>query len=231
MKKLFSCGVLAAALLVATTPASASELSLTITNGRVTLVAQDVTVRQILAEWARVGQTKIVNGEKMMGGPMTIELRDVPEAKALETLLRSAAGYVIAPRPAGRTGVSAFDAIVILATSRAPVVTASAPPTFRPPPQPIVPPMNATEEAGDQNNPNEQPVPGATSPFPGQATRPGLQPQPGQQPTAPLTSPVPGQLPPPPAGPGNPYQPQPGVRPAPGVPARPGGGGPGGGGG
>jgi translation initiation factor IF-2 len=222
MKHLFSCGIVAAALLVATTPASASELSLTISNGRVTLVAQDVTVRQILAEWARVGQTKIINGEKMLGGPVTIELRDVPEAKALETLLRSAAGYVIAPRAAGSIGPSAYDAVVILATSRAPVVTASAPPTFRPPPQPIVPPIN--EEPADPTNANEQPVPGATSPFPGPATRPGLQPPPGQQPPGSLTSPVPGQLPPPPVAPGNPYQPQPGARPAPGVP-RPGGGG------
>ena len=43
-------------------------------NGRVTLVAKDVTVREILAEWARVGQTRIVNAEKLTGGPVTLEL-------------------------------------------------------------------------------------------------------------------------------------------------------------
>ena len=67
-------------------------------NGRVTLIAHDVTVREILAEWARVGQARIVNGEKLTGGPVTIELTDVPEARALDTVLRSAAGYVMAPR-------------------------------------------------------------------------------------------------------------------------------------
>ena len=33
-------------------------------------------MRQILAEWARVGQTRIVNVERIPGGPMTIELNE-----------------------------------------------------------------------------------------------------------------------------------------------------------
>jgi len=32
-------------------------LQLTIQDGRVSLIAKDATVRQILAEWARIGQT------------------------------------------------------------------------------------------------------------------------------------------------------------------------------
>ena len=59
-------------------------------NGRVSLVAKDATVRQILAEWARVGQTKIVNVERVPGGPVTLELTNVPEAQALDVLLRVA---------------------------------------------------------------------------------------------------------------------------------------------
>ena len=62
------------------------------------LSAKNATVGQILAEWAKVGQTKIVNAERVGGGPMTLELTDVPEAEALEILLRSAGGYVLAPR-------------------------------------------------------------------------------------------------------------------------------------
>ena len=50
------------------------------TTGRSSLVAKDATVRQILAEWARVGQTRIVNGERIAGGPVTLELTNVPEA-------------------------------------------------------------------------------------------------------------------------------------------------------
>ena len=43
--------------------ASAGDLKLTIDNGRVTLIAQDVPLRQILDEWARIGKTTIVNAD------------------------------------------------------------------------------------------------------------------------------------------------------------------------
>ena len=49
------------------TTASAGELRLSIANGRVTIVAQDVPVRQILDEWGRVGQTKVVGAERLTG--------------------------------------------------------------------------------------------------------------------------------------------------------------------
>ena len=62
-----------------------------IANGRVTVVAKDATLRQILAEWARVGQVKIVNLERVPGGPITLELPNMPEAQALDMLL--ALGY------------------------------------------------------------------------------------------------------------------------------------------
>ena len=180
-----------------------------------TLVAHDVTVRQILAEWARVGQTKIINGEKMMGPPVTMELRDVPESKALETLLRAAAGYMVTPRLDGRVGMSTFDAVLILPTSKAPIVQASAPPSFNQPrPQPVMPQVEENQPEGDQP-PQMQPQPGPPGQqFPGQPM-PGPTPT-GQQPPqnfrttpGPMTSPVPGQLPPPPATPANPYQPSP----------------------
>jgi hypothetical protein len=237
MKKFFCCCALAAVLVPASaTVAQAGDVNLSIANGRVTLVAHDVTVRQILAEWARVGQTKIVNGEKMMGGPVTIELRDVPESKALETLLRAAAGYMVTPRLDGRVGMSSFDAVVILPTSRPPIVQAAAPPTFNQRPQPVMPQVDDDSRGDPDGDQPQQPQPGpAGQQFPGQPV-PGPQPT-GQQPQnfrntpGPMTSPVPGQLPAPPTTPANPYQPQPGTRPptTPGQPARPGGGGGGGG--
>ena len=232
MKKLFSCAVLATGLLcTGAIPADAGELNLTITNGRVTLIAHDVTVRQILAEWARIGQTQIVNGEKLIGPPVTLELRDVPEGKALETILRSAAGYVIAPRMNGSAGTSNFDRIVILATSRPPAVTAAPPAPFSPrtaQPQPMMPQVD--DDDGDPNEagpPAGAPPTGAPFPGPGVPV-PGSQ-QPTGTPQGPMTSPRPGPLPQP-QMPGNPYQPnnQPGARPpgspTPGGVPRPGGG-------
>ncbi len=63
----------------------------------------------------------------------------MPEAQALDTVLRSAAGYVMAPRMAGSPGTSRYDRIMILATSRPPVVTASNPAPFTSRPMPQLP--------------------------------------------------------------------------------------------
>ena len=56
---------------LAVAPAARAEVQFSIRNGRVTIVAKDATIRQILAEWARVGKTKIVNAERIPGGPIT----------------------------------------------------------------------------------------------------------------------------------------------------------------
>src|SRR5580765_814968 len=115
-------------------PATA-EVQLTMTAGRVSLSAKNATVGQILAEWAKVGQTKIINAERVGGGPLTLELTNVTEVDALEIILRSAGGYVLAPRRAETANASRYDRILILPPSAA-VTTAprvvSAPP---PPPQ------------------------------------------------------------------------------------------------
>ena len=109
-------GLLAAAL---TAPAAAaSGLELSLHDGRVTIRAQEVQITDILAEWGRVGNTAIIDADKLAGKTVTIELVDVPEAKALRTLLRSASGYMAAPRGAMSVGVSRFDRILILATSK-----------------------------------------------------------------------------------------------------------------
>jgi hypothetical protein len=112
--------LLAAALAL---PAYGGEVKLQVANGRITLQARDATVRDILAEWARLGSVKIVNGEKIMGGPVTLDLQSVPEAEALAILLRSVSGYMAAARPQPASEASIYDRIVIMAAPR--TVTAS----------------------------------------------------------------------------------------------------------
>lgn len=219
MQKLFRFVVLAGLVAAWPSAAGAGDLKLTLANGRATIVANDVPLRQILSEWARVGQTTIVNADKLVGPSVTLQLVDVPEAQALETLLRSASGYIVAPRASYVAGASVFDRILIMPASVAPAVSASAPPQrFNQPARVLPQPMTDEDEPLDAPivmppgmNPPQQPpqmyVPGT----------PGNQ-QPNQQP---LTAPRPGLLPAPPAG--QPGQP-PIIRP-PGGP----GGGPGGG--
>ena len=86
-------------------PAGA-ELTLEFRDGRVTLIARDVSIRQILTEWARVGETQIGNAEQMSTAPVTLQLEDVPEALALDTILLSAAGYVALSRSSEKPGRS-----------------------------------------------------------------------------------------------------------------------------
>ncbi len=100
---------------------------LQIRNGRVTLEANNVPVRVILAEWAKVGRTRIENAAKIAGGPVTLVLKDVPERDALDILLRSVSGYIAAPRPVAVADASIYDRILVLATAR-PAATAAATP-------------------------------------------------------------------------------------------------------
>ena len=232
MKKSLSVLTCAALLVVPVSSAFAGDLRLSIANGRVTIVAQDVTLRQILDEWGRVGQTVVIGADRLAGPPVTLELHDVAEGRALETLLRTASGYIAKPR-AGTAGASAYDRILIMPASRPPAVSA-VPQPFNPRPQPQVVMPNANVIDDDVDQPIAPP--GSVPPQPQMMTYPGqppVQPGVGQQPglnQAPqMTAPRPGQLPAPPNVPGQqpPYQVMPpgSIRP-PGVPGS--GGGPGG---
>ena len=182
MRKQLLCLVGSLVVLGTAAAASAGELSVKIANGRATIIAKDVPVRQILAEWARVGDTRLVNAERVMGGPVSLELVDVPEKEALDILLRTAAGYIAAPRPANLAGASQYDRVIILATSRAPAATASMPPPAfgRPAVQPIIqpPPDDDDGEPSDQG-PMPPPVMGPNGPvqqtFPGPTVGPNGQ--------------------------------------------------------
>jgi hypothetical protein len=232
------CALTAATLLfLSASIVGAEELQLTIADGRVTLVADAVPLKTILSEWARIGQTRIVNAEKLTGAPLTLRLLNVPEAQALDIVLRSASGYMAAPRPAGMAGASQYDRVVILASSRPTSGPAPANsfqntnPRFQAPP-PMIQPVDGDEEASDEETPGRMPPPGfQTQPgMPIQAPPPGMNPNvpagmipntgmvPGQPPQqvpvpgqvlAPITSPRPGPVPIPQQPPQDPNKPIP----------------------
>ncbi len=58
-----------ALVVLAALPASAQQLSLQIQDGLVTMTASAVPVRQVLAEWARVGGTRVVGAERIPTQP------------------------------------------------------------------------------------------------------------------------------------------------------------------
>jgi hypothetical protein len=225
MKKWLGCAAIAAVFAVPS-PAAAGELRVSIANGRVTIVAQDVTIKQILDEWSRVGQTKIVGAERLAMTLVTIELRDVAEGRALESLLRSASGYIAKPRTLGPgvTAASSIDCVLIMPASRAPTTTTAAPNFNSRQMQPTMVTPNIVDD--DVDTPSPILPPGAVSQgqqmpmnYPGQPPMP----QQGQQPQQ--TLPRPGMLPTAPNVPINPYQnPQQPIRP-PGLPGVPGPGG------
>jgi hypothetical protein len=169
--------LLTIALLTFSLPAAAQGLKLVFNDGRVSLDATGVPVRTILAEWAKLGGTKVIGAERITGAPLTLKLEDVPESQALEIVLRSVAGYMAAPRSASAAaGASQFDRILVLATSAAP------PPATRPTPAPNAGPANRRfvpqrqparpveseeeEEPEEEEDPN--PPNGPVFTFPGQ---------------------------------------------------------------
>jgi hypothetical protein len=89
MRKMLAFAGVAVMVLIAST--AFAEVKVSMQDGRVSIVAKDATLRQILTEWASVGQTKIVNVERIPGGPMTIELTNMPEQQALDLLLHDGA--------------------------------------------------------------------------------------------------------------------------------------------
>jgi hypothetical protein len=127
-------------LLFSAAPASAQGVRIEFRDGYVNLSARNVTVRQILAEWARQGQTRVVNAERVTGGAVTLELQGVPEQRALETILRGASGYLLAARPDGAPGASTIERIMVMPPSTARAAAALPPPVGQPaPPQPFTP--------------------------------------------------------------------------------------------
>jgi hypothetical protein len=165
-------------------PAAAQDIQLRFGHGRVSVKATNATVSAILAEWARVGGSTIVNGDRVAGPPITLDLDNVTERDALDVLLRGVSGYIVAQ---GAGAVSSLGRILILPASTA--ATAARLTTARPPepidaeeqprfeagPSPGPPEMDQPPRTRPRDPRAENPVPAATSPY-GLATtsaRPG----------------------------------------------------------
>ena len=201
MQKIYRCALAVAlvALSASYSYAAPGELKLTISNGRVTIVADQVPVSRILAEWSRVGQTRIVNGERLLTN-VSLEVIDWPERKALDLVLRSASGYMAAERQgvAANPSASTFDRVMILPFSKGPANTvpvASTPAPFSPRPMPQQQPEVDDDQPVVVPPPVQQPQ---TQAMPGMPPAPQNvpgQPQPQVNPNAPTTLPRPGMLP------------------------------------
>jgi hypothetical protein len=123
--------------LLVSSGAWAQSVTLEFSEGQVNLSARNATPRAILAEWARLGGTTIVGADRMVGGPITLELSGVTERQALDILLRDVPGYMLAARRDVSAGVSRFDRILVMPTTATPgpappATFSSAPPPFAP---------------------------------------------------------------------------------------------------
>jgi hypothetical protein len=155
------------ACLLAALPASA-EVHVATNRGFVSIVAKDATPREILAEWARVGQVNVVNLDRIPGVPLTIELINMPEGQALDVVLRSLSGYMAAPREQPAAGLSMFDRVYVIpvaASTRA--VTIAAPPApaapqamaFPQPPSPVDGYQRPDDQSAEPAAPGTRPAP------------------------------------------------------------------------
>ena len=183
------------ALVLWAAPASAQQnVSLRFHDGLVTLSTRNAPLRAILTEWARLGGATIVNGDRVTGGPLTLELSAVPERQALDTLLRTVAGYMLAPRPADAPGPAVFNRIMILPTSTGPRNPPPSPagrtvlpqprmPMVEPEPDPEIVPEDLEENPPQDVAPVEDDAP---VPNPQLRNRPGfpqmIQPEPDDVP-------------------------------------------------
>jgi hypothetical protein len=79
---------------VAAVPEARQAVKIAFADGRVTLVAEDALVSDVLAEWARAGKTEIIGAELLEKRVVTVSLDDVSEGEAIEAILGKAFGYV-----------------------------------------------------------------------------------------------------------------------------------------
>lgn len=223
-----------AVLIVSVAPARAQgarKLDISFDNGMVTLVAENVTLREILTEWARKGGSRIVNADKLTGTPVFLtEFKQEPEAAVLRALLREAPGYGLAMRDAPAGGSSTVGTVLILATRSVAVSTSTvAPPGNAQPqfqqPQPQAAPR-IIQGSPDDEIPPVQPVSGNMPPLTsgGGAANPNLR----TAPDGTVSSTIPGVVIPAPNAPARGVGPGPGGAPPPIPPGRGRGGGGGG---
>ena len=205
--------VVAAAFLVGVVPAGAQDarkLDVSFNNGRVTIVAENVTLQEIFAEWSRKGGSRIFNAERLPAARvMLTEFKDLPEADVLRTLLREAPGYGAALRNETPAGSSTIQTVVIMAVRTIAPTATNAPavnqPQIQTPPPQAQPRM--LQGSPDDEIPPVRPIAGNQPPMtPGgapasQPSNPNLRTGPGGI----VTSTIPGvPIPAPTPAPGTP---------------------------
>jgi hypothetical protein len=118
--------VAAAALCLGASVATDARQSVKIAfgEGRVSLVAEEALVSDVLAEWSRVGKTEIVGAELVEKRRVTVVLEDVSEGEAIEAMLGKAFGFVEMAKSI-EPGLSSISRLVI---GKAPEVDRSTPP-------------------------------------------------------------------------------------------------------
>jgi hypothetical protein len=134
-------------------------------DGRVTLLANKATVREVLAEWSRVGGSTFVDAERLPTDPLTLRYEARPEAEVIASVLGRAAGYVIGPRRIDSTAASQIEVVFVLATSN-PTQGAFAPPAPQNFPPPQVPSRGAPDDEIAPVGPPPGPQPAGTSGVP-----------------------------------------------------------------
>ena len=135
-----------------------ADLQLSFSDGRVSIVARDVSVAAILAEWERIGRTVVIHPERLAGDAVvTLELQDVSEGEALAILLRSTGGYIARGRDTAELDASRFDFIAIMRPGeRAPAESAVA--KQREPVPGPQPPVTTVVERTVNREPPESPA-------------------------------------------------------------------------
>ena len=171
--------------------AAAEELRIAIGGGRVTLIADDAALGDVLAAWARAGGTRFAGAGPIEAARVSLHLVDCDEAQALRWLLQPAAGYVATWRARSDPGASRYERVEIRAASAPPHPLAArdqmaSSETGRPRSEPEAPP--ALSEAAQRerllqllrpNHAGEAEAAPAPSPASGTEHRPLTTPRPG----------------------------------------------------
>jgi hypothetical protein len=111
--RVLTCGLVVLLAAGGVSSARAGEIIFSIRDGRVTLVAHNAQISDILAVWEREGRTTIVARERVQGMVTSLELTNEPESAALATILRSVTGYIAARHPVPPRDASTYRCIVI----------------------------------------------------------------------------------------------------------------------
>jgi hypothetical protein len=174
-----------------TVPETTGEprLRLALAAGRVSISADRVSLAEILAEYSRIGGVRIEAPAGFSAVPVSIELSNVPERQAFETLLRGVAGFVVVPAPVdGRMTSSEFARVVIVPNGgpdsrKAAAVSPANPPPVAPSQPAVAGSFPIAPGVNRLLGPDGQPIPDD------QADAPIVQPLPAPAPHAPKRRP------------------------------------------